>query len=54
MVRTRVGYAGGTKKTPTNHSLGDHSKTIQIDYDPTRISYEELLAVFWSRSIRWD
>ena len=48
MVRTRVGYAGGAKKDPTYHSLGDHSETIQIDYDPTRISYQELLAVFWS------
>ena len=47
MVRTRVGYAGGTKVDPTYHSLGDHSETIQIDYDPTQISYEELLKVFW-------
>jgi peptide-methionine (S)-S-oxide reductase len=27
--------------------LGDHSETIQIDYDPAQISYEELLGVFW-------
>ena len=47
MVRTRVGYAGGTTKNPTYHNLGDHTETIQIDYDPTRISYEELLDVFW-------
>jgi peptide-methionine (S)-S-oxide reductase len=47
VVRTRVGYAGGTKENPTYYSLGDHSETIQIDYDPTQISYEELLAVFW-------
>lgn len=47
MVRTRVGYAGGTTKNPTYHNLGDHSETIQIDYDPTRVSYEELLDIFW-------
>ncbi len=47
MVRTRVGYAGGTKKSPTYHSLGDHTETIQIDYDPNRISYEKLLETFW-------
>ena len=47
MVRTRVGYAGGTKKNPTYYSLGDHTETIQIDYDPARISYEDLLEVFW-------
>ena len=27
--------------------MGSHSETIQIDYDPTKISYNELLAVFW-------
>ena len=48
MIRTRVGYSGGTKVNPTYHSLGDHSETIQIEYDPDQISYEELLDVFWS------
>ena len=47
VVRTRVGYAGGTTENPTYHNLGDHTETIQIDYDPTRISYEELLEVYW-------
>jgi methionine-S-sulfoxide reductase len=46
-VRTRVGYSGGTKINPTYHSLSDHTETVQIDYDPSRTSYEELLAVFW-------
>ncbi len=32
---------------PTYHDLGDHSETIQIDYDPTQISYGDLLDVFW-------
>jgi peptide-methionine (S)-S-oxide reductase len=48
VVRTRVGYAGGTKENPTYRDLGDHAETIQIDYDPTVVSYEELLGVFWS------
>jgi len=48
VVRTRVGYAGGTKENPTYRDLGDHAETIQIDYDPTVVSYEELLDVFWS------
>ena len=46
-MRTRVGYAGGTTADPTYRSLGDHSETIQVDYDPGLISYEELLQVFW-------
>jgi len=48
VIRTRVGYAGGTKENPTYYSLGDHSETIQIDYDPTQISYKQLLDVFWA------
>ena len=47
MVRTRVGYSGGTKRNPTYHDLGDHSETLQIDYDPARVTYEQLLDVFW-------
>jgi peptide-methionine (S)-S-oxide reductase len=47
VVRTRVGYAGGTKKDPTYESLGDHSETIEVAYDSRRISYAELLDIFW-------
>jgi peptide-methionine (S)-S-oxide reductase len=32
---------------PTYHSLGDHTETVQIDFDPTKVSYEKLLEVFW-------
>ena len=47
VVRTRVGYAGGRQKDPTYRSIGDHSETIQIDFDPTQVSYKKLLSVFW-------
>ncbi|MDP8223193.1 MAG: peptide-methionine (S)-S-oxide reductase MsrA [Candidatus Lernaella stagnicola] len=47
VIRTRVGYAGGTKANPTYHSLGNHTETIQVDFDPRRITYAELLDVFW-------
>lgn len=47
VVRTRVGYAGGTLKNPTYHNLGDHIETVQLDYDPEQTSYEKLLWVFW-------
>jgi peptide-methionine (S)-S-oxide reductase len=43
-----VGYSGGTKKHPTYRSLGDHTETVEVDYDPTQISYGELLKVFWA------
>jgi methionine-S-sulfoxide reductase len=42
-----VGYAGGTKKDPTYQSLGDHTETVEVDFDPERISYGELLDIFW-------
>lgn len=48
MVRTRVGYAGGTTLNPTYRNIGDHCEAIQIDYDPAVISYDALLAEFWS------
>ena len=48
MVRTRVGYCGGSKPNPTYRSMGDHAETIQIDFDPTRITYEQLLELFWT------
>jgi peptide-methionine (S)-S-oxide reductase len=47
VIRTRVGYAGGVKDNPTYHNLGDHTETLQIDYDPSKISYEKLLGLFW-------
>jgi methionine-S-sulfoxide reductase len=42
-----VGYAGGTKKNPTYHNLGDHTETLQIDYEPSKITFEKLLDLFW-------
>lgn len=48
VVRTRVGYSGGTTPNPTYHNIGDHIETIQIDYDPNKITYEQILEVFWN------
>ena len=42
-----MGYAGGTKPNPTYFSIGDHTEAFQVDYDPERISYEELVELFW-------
>ncbi len=41
-----MGYAGGTKENPTYRDLGDHTETIQIDFDPDRITYAALLDIF--------
>ena len=45
MLRTRVGYSGGDKPDPTYRSLGEHTESIQIDFDPRKVSYEQLLGV---------
>jgi peptide-methionine (S)-S-oxide reductase len=42
-----VGYAGGTKENPTYRNLGDHTETVQMDFDPEQVSYGKLLDVFW-------
>lgn len=47
VIRTRVGFAGGTTDNPTYHSIGDHTEAIEIDFDPNEISYSELLDMFW-------
>ncbi|WP_222914913.1 peptide-methionine (S)-S-oxide reductase [Natrinema sp. SYSU A 869] len=43
VVRTRVGYAGGTKPDPSYEVLGDHTEVIQFEYDPEQLSFDELL-----------
>lgn len=42
-----MGYTGGKKLNPTYHSLGDHTESLQVDFDPAQISYEQLLDIFW-------
>ena len=47
-----VGYLGGTLKNPTYHDVctgkTGHAEVVQLEYDPSLVSYEELLNVFWS------
>jgi peptide-methionine (S)-S-oxide reductase len=48
VLRTQVGYTGGQHPDPTYHHLGDHTESVQLEYDPQRISYPQLLAIFWN------
>ena len=47
-----VGYLGGTLKNPTYHDVctgkTGHAEVVQLEYDPSQVSYEGLLNVFWS------
>lgn len=47
VLRTRVGFAGGTSPKPTYRHMGDHTEAVEIDFDPAVIPYEELLRTFW-------
>jgi peptide-methionine (S)-S-oxide reductase len=51
VISTISGYIGGTKKNPTYEEVSGgstgHTEAVQITYDPTKISYEKLLDVFW-------
>ena len=49
VVRTRVGYCGGHELNPDYHDLKDHSETTQIQFDPSKITYKQLLKIFWDR-----
>lgn len=42
-----MGYAGGTTPDPTYRDMGDHTETVQLDYDPDVIGYDDLLREFW-------
>jgi peptide-methionine (S)-S-oxide reductase len=51
VVSTSVGYAGGITRNPTYEEVCSgytgHAEVVQVVYDPERISYEDLLKVFW-------
>jgi peptide-methionine (S)-S-oxide reductase len=52
VTATQVGYTGGTLADPTYEDVCSgrtgHAEAVQVTFDPTRISYEELLNVFWN------
>jgi peptide-methionine (S)-S-oxide reductase len=51
VVSTSVGYAGGSTPNPTYEEACSgrtgHAEVVQVAYDPERVSYEQLLKLFW-------
>ncbi|MGH7927975.1 MAG: peptide-methionine (S)-S-oxide reductase MsrA [Candidatus Binatia bacterium] len=51
VISTVSGYIGGSKKNPTYEEVSagttGHAEAVQITYDPKKITYQKLLAVFW-------
>jgi len=51
VISTRVGYTGGQLPNPTYKDVCSdrtgHAEAVEVEYDPAKISYEQLLNVFW-------
>jgi peptide-methionine (S)-S-oxide reductase len=51
VVETRVGYTGGHTRNPTYEQVCSgttgHAEAVEVTYDPSVVSYDELLDVFW-------
>jgi len=51
VISTTSGYTGGRKKNPTYEEVSGgttgHAEAVQVTYDPTKVSYQKLLEVFW-------
>jgi len=52
VVNTTVGFMGGTMKNPTYEDVctdqTGHAETVLVEYDPTKVTYDQLLEVFWT------
>ena len=51
VLKTVVGYSGGHVANPSYEKVctgtTGHAESIEIEFDPTKVSYEELLDLFW-------
>ena len=52
VIGVKVGYTGGQTQNPTYQDVctdrTGHAEAVDIDYDPQKVSYDDLLNVFWS------
>jgi len=51
VIKTVVGYCGGTEPNPTYQLVSsektDYRESLEITYDPAKISYDQLLDIYW-------
>lgn len=52
VLNTSVGYIGGSKENPTYeevcYSSTGHAEAVRVEFNPSIITYEELLNCFWN------
>jgi peptide-methionine (S)-S-oxide reductase len=52
VISTAVGYAGGHLDKPTYEAVctdrTGHAEVVEVEYDPVKVAYEDLLEVFWN------
>jgi peptide-methionine (S)-S-oxide reductase len=52
VVKTKVGYSGGTIKNPSYEQVCSHTtkhvETVEVEYDPKKTTFKQLLQVFWA------
>jgi peptide-methionine (S)-S-oxide reductase len=52
VTETAVGYSNGTTVSPTYEDVctdeTGHAEVVQVQYDPAKVSYDQLLETFWS------
>jgi len=58
VVESVSGYTGGEKENPTYEEVSSgttgHYEAVQVKYDPSKISYEQLLNIFWTHIDPFD
>jgi peptide-methionine (S)-S-oxide reductase len=51
VISTTSGYTGGQKANPTYEEVSSgttgHFESVKVEYDPTKVTYEQLLEVYW-------
>jgi peptide methionine sulfoxide reductase msrA/msrB len=52
VIETTVGFMGGTLSNPTYEDVctdkTGHAETVQVKYDPSKVTYQQLLDIFWA------
>ena len=58
VISAKSGYAGGLSKNPTYEQVSGggtgHIEVVQIEYDPSRVSEEKILEIFWQNIDPYD